>query len=62
MESYWRAWVNGRWRLVERPRKIERGRDAGRWEVSVRETCQPKGEPWRLVERRRVVDEVKAVG
>lgn len=61
MEGYYRAWINGRWRLVSQPRQIKQGPDEGRWVVSVKEISQPKGAPWRIVERRRVVDELKAV-
>lgn len=57
-----RAYVRGRWRTVLDPRRIERGRNRGRWEVKVREFSQPKKGPYREVMRRHVVETIRGVG
>gem|GEM_PF-5141554 len=62
MKQYWTAWVGGRWRtLSSEPRQIQRGRDAGRWEVTVKAVSVPKGGAWKIVDRRHVVDKVTEV-
>lgn len=60
--GYWRCWVNGRWRVIDgQPRQIKAGREAGRFEVKVKEPSVPKGGAWRIVPRRYVVDDVREV-
>lgn len=46
-----RAWLDGKWRPVQAPREITRGRNAGRIEVQINKLCRDEAGQWKPMPR-----------
>jgi hypothetical protein len=56
-----RAYIDGKWRTVQAPREIERGRNQGRMEVKLN-MLRKVGTRWKMMPRPVILDREQIVG